>query len=186
MQFLSNLYQPQRHARPEHLSDSGYQHGTFMFNHAINSRLIKLHNQPSLALLGSQVDVLVFCSFPSFISLSRNQRHMAEFSFNIRLPSILISRFMLNLRQVDEKSKGLGTNGYETIPKSALRFNANALIGNMGESLQFGDDNFQDEEDESVLTQGSSAESEMSSDVLSIRQEEVNDQYNNAIVEDGV
>jgi hypothetical protein len=81
---------------------------------------------------------------------------------------------MLNLRQVDEKSKGLGTNGCETIPKSALRFNASALIGNMGESLQFGDDDLQDGEDESVPTHVSSAELEM------------NDQSNDAIVEESV
>jgi hypothetical protein len=71
---------------------------------------------------------------------------------------------MLNLRQVDEKSKGLGTNGYETVQKSAIRFNPDALIGNMGESLQFSDDdnNFQDGGDESVAAWGSFADLEHS------------------------
>jgi hypothetical protein len=98
---------------------------------------------------------------------------------------MLISRFMLNLRQVDEKSKGLDTNGCQTIPISTLRFNPNAFLGNIGESLQFGDDDFQDGEDESVLTQGSLTNEEMSSDVLSSLHE-VNAQYDNAIMEESV
>jgi hypothetical protein len=59
---------------------------------------------------------------------------------------------MLNLRQVDEKSKGLGTNGCETVQKSAIRFNPDALIGN----------NFQDGGDESVAAWGSFADLEHS------------------------
>jgi hypothetical protein len=45
---------------------------------------------------------------------------------------------MLNLRQVNETSDHLHTT---TRNSSTIRFNANILVGNIGESLQFGTQN---------------------------------------------
>jgi hypothetical protein len=47
---------------------------------------------------------------------------------------------MLNLRQSDGRSGSLHSNAYNTTREhqSTVRFNAGAIIGNMGESLEFG------------------------------------------------
>ncbi len=45
---------------------------------------------------------------------------------------------MLNLRQVGKTPEGLPSD--TTIPRSTLIFNSNVLVGNMGESLAFGEE----------------------------------------------
>jgi hypothetical protein len=51
---------------------------------------------------------------------------------------------MLNLRQIDENSRSTLSDGYDIDHRSTMRFNTSAIIGNIGESLEFGtqsDDN---------------------------------------------
>jgi hypothetical protein len=59
---------------------------------------------------------------------------------------------MLNLRQVDQNTKNLHSN---TADRSTIRFNMSAALGNIGESLEFGtqkfDDNLEDESDVNVV-----------------------------------
>jgi hypothetical protein len=58
---------------------------------------------------------------------------------------MLISRFMLNLRQANETSDGATTHN-----RSTIRFDVNNLVGNMGESLQFGTRSYDDDTEDSV------------------------------------
>lgn len=81
---------------------------------------------------------------------------------------------MLNLRQVDENSESSRASGYGTTHMLTIRFNANAIVGNMGESLQFGtqshdDDSLQDEADEKWNTAAPLSNLSVSSDARSIR-----------------
>jgi hypothetical protein len=57
---------------------------------------------------------------------------------------VLISRFMLNLRQAD------GASDTTTQNRSTIRFNMNNLVGNMGESLEFGTNNYDDDTEDNV------------------------------------
>jgi hypothetical protein len=58
---------------------------------------------------------------------------------------MLISRFLLNLRQADGNSHT--TTRDDAINRSTIRFNADILVGNMGESLQFDAQNYDDNMD---------------------------------------
>jgi hypothetical protein len=57
---------------------------------------------------------------------------------------------MLNLRQADGTSHTI--TGDDTINRSTIRFNADILVGNIGESLQFDTQNHDDNMDENVAT----------------------------------
>lgn len=48
-----------------------------------------------------------------------------------------MSRFMLNLRQASERS---GQSLHDSTHFSTIRFNPNLIMGNMGESLRFGNE----------------------------------------------
>lgn len=52
---------------------------------------------------------------------------------------------MLNLRQVGKTPEGLPSD--TAIPRSTLIFNSNVLVGNMGESLAFGEEEGHDHSD---------------------------------------
>lgn len=74
-----------------------------------------------------------------------------------RLNSIMLSRFMLSLRQVNldvnlsqtpsEYSHG-ATHGH----RSTIRFNSDIIVGNMGESLRVGSEGDHDDEDDPNYT----------------------------------
>jgi hypothetical protein len=51
---------------------------------------------------------------------------------------------MLNLRQANE------TSDTTTQSRSTIRFNVNNLVGNMGESLEFGTNNYDDDMEDNV------------------------------------
>jgi hypothetical protein len=67
---------------------------------------------------------------------------------------MLISRFMLNLRQADGI---LHTTRQDTVNRSTIRFNADILVGNMGESLQFGTQNYDEEDTEESVNENVTA-----------------------------
>jgi hypothetical protein len=54
---------------------------------------------------------------------------------------------MLNLRQANETSDYLHTT---THTRSTARFHANILVGNMGESLHFGTQNYDDDVEDNM------------------------------------
>jgi hypothetical protein len=57
---------------------------------------------------------------------------------------MIISRFMLNLCQANETSDATTQN------RSTIRFNVNNFVGNMGESLEFGTNNYDDDTEDNV------------------------------------
>ncbi|KAI0685095.1 hypothetical protein BC835DRAFT_1421588 [Cytidiella melzeri] len=59
------------------------------------------------------------------------------------MPPIIISRFLLNLRQANNQGLESGT----VVQRSTIRFKSDMIVGNMGQSLRFGQ-----EEDEDPVT----------------------------------
>jgi hypothetical protein len=51
---------------------------------------------------------------------------------------------MLNLRTFDESSES-HVDGCETTRRITLRFDTSVIVGNMGESLQFGEQNYEND-----------------------------------------
>jgi hypothetical protein len=78
---------------------------------------------------------------------------------------------MLNLRQINTESGSLSPNGISTVQRSTILFNPNILVGNMGESLEFGtrneDGDLENEEGEDTAIPLSSVR--VSSDAYSAR-----------------
>jgi hypothetical protein len=85
----------------------------------------------------------------------------------LSLQPILISRFMLNLRQAAENP-----GPESTTHRSTIRFNMSIPIGNIGESLEFAtqpesdDDNLENESNEDDIAH--LTESSTSSDIRSL------------------
>jgi hypothetical protein len=74
---------------------------------------------------------------------------------------------MLNLRQANSPSESSRSNGRDTTQRSTIRFNASIIVGNMGESLDFGqNDTWEDEVNKNAPA--SSSNPSMLSDVRSI------------------
>ncbi|KAI0804582.1 hypothetical protein BC629DRAFT_1189999 [Irpex lacteus] len=101
------------------------------------------------------------------------------------LPPILLSRFMLSLRQANanttESRTGSGTQ------RSTIRFNSDVLIGNMGESLEFGadsdlQDGGQDESDAHSESSRLETEHDISTHGIGSSQEGIREQRADDIV----
>jgi hypothetical protein len=79
---------------------------------------------------------------------------------------------MLNLRQINVDSERSHSDGGDTARRSTIRFNATIMVGNMGESLQFGvqsyDNGWEGAEGEDVAIPLSDLE--MSSEARSVHQ----------------
>lgn len=74
-----------------------------------------------------------------------------------RLNSIMLSRFMLSLRQVNLDSNLSQTpsehsHGATHGQRSTIRFNSDIIVGNMGESLRVGNEGDYDDEDDPNFT----------------------------------
>ncbi|KAI0777959.1 hypothetical protein BC629DRAFT_1594680 [Irpex lacteus] len=102
----------------------------------LNAVLIRDGTFFFLALLALNIYEILSNNIPS-LSLSTSNSLLTP------LNAIIISRFMLNLRQVAEVEQSSVSAG--TAHRSTLLFNADVIVGNMGESLNF--DVNSDEED---------------------------------------
>jgi hypothetical protein len=74
---------------------------------------------------------------------------------------------MLNLRQANRALESSRYSGHDTTHRSTIRFNASIIVGNLGESLDFGqDDNWENEVAENAPA--SSSDSSIPADARSI------------------
>ena len=62
---------------------------------------------------------------------------LSNFSYADRYPSILLCRFILNLRAAVDQPRN---NSSMTSPKSFSLFNTDILVGNLGEPLEIGEE----------------------------------------------
>jgi hypothetical protein len=99
----------------------------------------KFNNIDSSAVIGACSARCYLCADVCILTLFLSRIVTDTSYYYVRVPPILISRFILNLRQIDEDSGSLhhNFNGDSTAQKSTIRFNVNAIVGNMGESLDF-------------------------------------------------
>ena len=64
-------------------------------------------------------------------------RFLSDLSYADRYPSILLCRFILNLRAAVDQPRN---NSSMTSPKSFSLFNTDLLVGNLGEPLEIGEE----------------------------------------------
>ncbi|KAI0085146.1 hypothetical protein BDY19DRAFT_458363 [Irpex rosettiformis] len=82
-----------------------------------------------LGLLALNIYQILTYTIPGLFALSSGDPFVEP------LPAVLMSRFILNLKQA-----AVETDLESTVNNSTLQFSSNILVGNMGESLDLGDD----------------------------------------------
>ncbi|KAI0085277.1 hypothetical protein BDY19DRAFT_996987 [Irpex rosettiformis] len=82
-----------------------------------------------LGLLAANVFKFVTTNISSLVTLEAGD------TFLTPLTSMIISRFILNLQEINEKDDLSGTT-----LQSSIRFNSNGIVGSLGDRIMFGDD----------------------------------------------